>query len=128
VAIGAPLDPKQKGLMLYTLRYEDELRDPKSSLSEVEEASVDADELSLARQLINGSTSKFDLSAYKDDYEAAVKKLVGAKRKGKPLPEPESQPSKTKVVNIMDALRSSMAEGKNPGKPAKKKTTRKKAA
>lgn len=30
VAIGAPLDPKQKGLMLYTLHYEDELRDPKS--------------------------------------------------------------------------------------------------
>src|SRR3984885_13581129 len=31
VAIGAPLDSKQKGLMLYTLRYEEEFRDPKSS-------------------------------------------------------------------------------------------------
>jgi DNA end-binding protein Ku len=37
VAIGAPLDSKQKGLMLYMLRYEDELRDPKSALSGVKE-------------------------------------------------------------------------------------------
>src|ERR1700734_3771107 len=103
VAIGAPLDSKQKGLMLYMLRYEDELRDPKSSLSGVKETSVDSDELALAKQLIDKSTSKFDLSAYKDDYEAAVKKLVEAKRKGKPLPEPEPELAKTKVVNIMDA-------------------------
>jgi DNA end-binding protein Ku len=126
VAIGAPLDPKQKGLMLYMLRYEDELRDPKSSLSGVKEASVDADELALAKQLIGKSTSKFDLSAYQNDYEAAVKKLVDAKRKGKPLPEPEPAPAKTKVVNIMDALRSSLANDK-PKKAAAKKITRKKS-
>jgi DNA end-binding protein Ku len=128
VAIGAPLNPKQKGLMLYLLRYEDELRDPKSILSDVREASVDADELSLAKQLINGKTSKLDLSTYKNDYEAAVKKLVDAKRKGKPLPEPEPEPAKTKVVNIMDALRSSLAEGKKPKTTAKKTSRRSKAA
>jgi DNA end-binding protein Ku len=128
VAVGAPLDPKQKGLMLYTLRYEDELRDPKSVLSCVKEASVEADELSLAKQLINGSTSKFDLSAYKNDYEAAVKKLVDAKRKGKPLPEPEPEPAKTKVVSILDALRSSLAQDKRPKQALKKTTRRKKAA
>jgi DNA end-binding protein Ku len=128
VAIGAPLDPKQKGLMLYTLRYEDELRDPRSAVSDTKESSVDADELSLAKQLINGSTSKFDLSTYKNDYEAAVKKLVGAKRKGKALPEPDPEPAKTNVVNIMDALRSSLEQHKKPRKVAKKKATRTKAA
>lgn len=128
VAIGAPLDPKQKGLMLYTLHYEDELRDPKSTFSNVKEASVDADELSLAKQLINGSSSKFDLSAYKNDYEAAVKKLIGAKRKGKALPEAAPERAKTKVVNIMDALRNSLAEGKKPRKAIRKKSTRTKAA
>jgi DNA end-binding protein Ku len=127
VAIGAPLNPKQKGLMLYTLRYENELRDPKSVLTNVEEASVAGDELSLAKQLIDKSTSKFDLSAYKDDYEAAVKKLVDAKRKGKPLPEPEPEPTKAKVVSIVDALRSSLAQDKNP-KSGAKKTVRRKAA
>ena len=124
VAIGAPLDPKQKGLMLYVLRYEDELRSAKSILSGVKETSVDADELSLAKQLIKGKTSKLNLSAYKDDYEAAVKKLVEAKRKGKPLPAPEPEPKNAKVVNIMDALRSSLSQEKK----TKKTTRRTKAA
>ncbi|WP_260740497.1 non-homologous end joining protein Ku [Tunturiibacter lichenicola] len=126
VGIGAPLDPKQKGLMLYMLRYEDELRDPKSSLSGVKDASVNSDELALAKQLIAKSMSKFDLSAYQNDYEAAVKKLVDAKRKGKPLPKPEPAPAKTKVVNIMDALRNSLANDK-PKTAASKKTARKKS-
>jgi DNA end-binding protein Ku len=124
VAIGAPLDPKQKGLMLYVLRYGSELRSAKSILSGVKESYVDADELSLAKQLIKGKTSKLDLSAYKDDYEAAVKKLVEAKRKGKPLPAVEPEPKNTKVVNIMDALRNSLSEEKK----TKKTTRRTKAA
>ncbi|MBW8748685.1 MAG: Ku protein, partial [Acidobacteria bacterium] len=80
------------------------------------------------KQLINGSTSKFDLSAYKDDYDAAVKKLVEAKRKGKPLPEEEPQPAKPKVVNIMDALRNSLAETKKPKRTKAKKSSRRKKA
>jgi len=128
VAIGAPLDPRQKGLMLYMLRYADELRDSKSALSGLKEASVDAGELSLAKQLIRGSTSKFDLSSYTNDYEAAVKNLVDAKRKGKPLPEPEPAPAESKVVNIMDALRNSLAEGKRPKKSNTKRMTRRKKA
>lgn len=125
VALGAPSDPKQKGLMLYLLRYAEELRDPKSVLGSAHEPSVTAQEMSLAKKLIEGSTSKFDLSAYKDDYEAAVVKLVNAKRKGKPLPEPEPRRPRAKVVNIMDALRKSLAE--HPSK-AKKSVSRKKVA
>jgi DNA end-binding protein Ku len=56
VGIAAPLDTKQKGLMVYTLRYtlryEEELREPKSALSGVTESSVGSDELDLAKQLI----------------------------------------------------------------------------
>jgi DNA end-binding protein Ku len=69
-----------------------------------------------------------DLSIYKNDYQAAVKKLVDAKRKGKPLPEPEPEPAKAKVVNIMDALRSSLAQGKNPKTTARKTSQRSRAA
>jgi DNA end-binding protein Ku len=128
VAIGAPTDAKQKGLMLYLLHYEEEMRSAAGALSGVKEAAVDSDELSLAKQLIHAKTSKFDLGAYKDDYEAAVKKLVEAKRKGKPLPEPEEAAAPTKVVNIMDALRNSLSEGKRPKKAAGKKTARGKKA
>jgi DNA end-binding protein Ku len=128
VAVGAPLGPKQQGLMLYTLRYEDELRSPKTVISGATEPSVNADELALAKRLIDGSTSKFNLSAYRNDYEAAVKKLVDAKRKGKRLPEPEPEPAKGKVVNIMDALRSSLAQEKKPKKATRKKAARRRAA
>ncbi len=96
VALAAPPDPKQKGLMLYQLRYQEELRDAKSVLGDIKEPTVTSQEVSLAKQLIEASTSKFDLSAYKDDYEAAVVKLVNAKRKGKPLPEPEPAARKRK--------------------------------
>ena len=125
VAIGAPESPKQKGLMLYILRFEEELRESKSALSGIPEQSISSQELSLAKQLINGSTSKFDLSAYHDEYEAAVRKLVDAKRKGKPLAEPQAEPPRPKVVNIMDALRRSLQTAKAP---ARRTSRRKKAA
>ncbi len=128
VALAAPPDPKQKGLMLYLLRYEEELRDAKSALGDIKEPTATSQEVSLAKQLIEASTSKFDLSAYKDDYEAAVVKLVNAKRKGKPLPEPEPAAPKGKVVNIMDALRKSLAEHEHPARKAKSHTTRRKKA
>ena len=128
VALGAPSDPKQKGLMLYILRYEAELRDPKSSLSDIQEASVDPRELALAKQLIQGNTSKFNLTSYKDDYEAAVKKLVDAKRKGKPIQEAEPEPSRPKVLNIMDALRNSLAQNGKHTRSASKKNSRGKRA
>ena len=130
VAIGAPSDPKQKGLMLYTLRYKDEMRSASSVVGEIKEPAAEAEELSLATHLIERSTSKFDLAAYTNDYVAAVKKLVERKRKGKTIeaPEPEAKPEK--VVNIMDALRQSLAKGKSSGAKMKavKKASRKKTA
>lgn len=128
VAIGAPTDPRQRGLMLYTLRYENELRDAHAVLKGTREASVESDELSLAKQLIKGSIRKFDLGTYKDDYEAAVRKMVEAKRKGKPLPAEEADVPNPKVVNIMDALRNSLAETKPKHKAVKKSARGRKAA
>jgi len=128
VAIGAPLDPKQKGLTLYLLRFADELRDSKSTLVDVKDATVDASESSLAKQLIEGHTSRFDLSAYKNDYEEAVKRLVNAKRKGKPLPQREPEPPKAQVVNIMDALRRSLGENKRSKRAPGTDTRRNRAA
>lgn len=89
VATGAPADPKQKGLTLYILRYAEEIRDAKAVLGSATEPSGTSQELKLAKQLLESSTSKFGLDTHKDDFQAAVVKLVNAKRKGKPLPQPE---------------------------------------
>jgi len=124
VAIAAPIDPKQKGLMLYMLRYEEELRDTKGVMGDARETAVVAEELSLAKQLIQGSTSKFDLARYKNDYVSAVKKLVEAKRKGRKIEVEEPAPKREKVVNIMDALRRSLGEEKPKKAAAAKKVAK----
>lgn len=124
VAIAAPPDPKQRGLMLYTLRYEEELREPSSEIGKIKEPTVDSEELSLAKQLIDGRTSSFDHAAYRDDYEAAVRKLVDAKRKNKPIPVEEPDQKRGKVINLMDALRQSLAQKKSSSKPSRKRTIR----
>jgi DNA end-binding protein Ku len=111
--------------VLYLLRYEDELRNSNFALSGMKESAVKSEELTLAKQLINSSTSTFDLSSYKNDYGEAVKKLIDAKRKGKPLPEPETKPAKAQVVNIVDALRNGLASTK---KNLKKSKPRRRAA
>jgi DNA end-binding protein Ku len=114
VALAAPADPKQRGLMLYTLRYDEELRNPKEYVSSIKDVAVDAKQLALARQLITTNTAEFRLSAYKNDYEAAVRKLVDAKVKNKPLPQEEPKAQRAKVINLMDALRRSIAEQEKP--------------
>jgi DNA end-binding protein Ku len=124
VAIAALIDPKQKGLMLYTLRYEEELREAKGVMGDAKETAVESEELSLAKQLIQGSTSKFDPAKYKNDYVAAVKKLVEAKRKGRKIEVEEPAPQREKVVNIMDALRRAWARRSQRRLPLQKRHRR----
>lgn len=128
VALTAPADTKQKGLMLYTLRYEEELRNAKDYVSSIKDVPVDGKQLALARQLITSNTSDFKLSAYKNDYEAAVRKLVEAKIKHKPLPEEEPKAPRGKVINLMDALRQSVAEQEKSSRSGKRAQHRRKAA
>jgi len=65
-------------------------------LSVVKDASVAADELSLAKQLIKGGTSRFDLSAYKDDYEALSKSWLMRSGKENRFPLPKPEPAKSR--------------------------------
>ncbi len=129
VALAAPADPKQKGLMLYALRYEEELREAKEYLSSIKETPVDAKQLTLARQLITTNMTPFKLSAYKDDYEEAVRNLVEAKLKNKPLSEKEPAKPKGKVIDLMEALKRSLNKnGKTPAKSRKSTQHRRSAA
>jgi DNA end-binding protein Ku len=83
------------------LRYEGELRDPESVLSGAKEASVDADEPSLAKQLINGAPRSWICPPIRMTMERR-EKAGGRHAKGKPLPEARPEPAKVKVVNILD--------------------------
>lgn len=121
IAIAVPNDESLGGMMGYTMRYPAELRNATQYFSEIKKVSVDAEQLSLAKELIQRKTAKFDTAKFKDEYEVALRALVDAKLKHKPLPKEERQ-APAKVVNLMDALRRSVTEKKPPAKAPKKES------
>ena len=125
-----PSNNGDRGMIAYTLRFQNELRNSQDYFRDIKATAIDADSLQLAESLIAKMSSKLDLSKFHDGYEEAVKALVEAKVNNMPLPEEEEQkPQQGKVINLMDALRKSLGEdaklGKKPPKsektpPAKK--------
>ncbi|MGP8271326.1 MAG: Ku protein [Terracidiphilus sp.] len=117
VAIAVPRDRKEPGLMAYLLRYGEELRNSKEYFSQipfVRKNHIDKKQLAMATQLIEAYSHPFDLDAFKDDYEAALRELIEAKQKKAPLPLEEKRGKPAKVINLMDALRQSVSKAKRP--------------
>jgi len=117
VAIAVPGDRTKPGLMAYLLRYGEELRDSSEYFSQipfVQKNHIDKKQLSMATQLIEAYSHPFDLDAFKDDYEAALRELIEAKQKKAPLPLEENRGKSAKVINLMDALRQSVSKAKRP--------------
>ena len=108
VALAPPPDHKQLGMMLYLLRFEEELRDPAEYFGNIAETKTDPAQLDLARQLIKTYTKPLELDKFKDNYEVAVRELVEAKIANKPLPADKPAPARGKVVDLMSALRQSL--------------------
>ena len=110
VAIAAAPGKPTRGLMAYILRYEQELRDPSEYLPPVTRDAHDKKQLAMAVDLIHQYTGELDLSAYKDDYEEALRGLIDAKLKNKTLPLESGKPHRAKVINLADALRQSLGK------------------
>jgi DNA end-binding protein Ku len=127
---GGPHGDGLGGMMAYTMRYQEELRDPAEYFREIKKVAVNEDSLELAETLIKKKAARFDPSKFTDGYEAALKELVEAKVKHAPIPKDEPvAPRRGNVVNLMDALRKSIGGGaeeqaaaagkkKGPGKAA----------
>jgi DNA end-binding protein Ku len=117
-----PAGAEGRGMMAYTLRYENELRNQSDYFRDIKPATISEDSLELAETLIKKKSAKFDLSKFVDGYETAVKELVEAKIKHLPIPVDEApqraQPSN--VINLMDALRKSIGSEATPAKNGKK--------
>jgi DNA end-binding protein Ku len=118
----APAGTNDRGMMAYTLRYQNELRDRRDYFRDIKETEINEDSLELAESLIKKRSAKFDLGKFEDGYEVAVKELVDAKIKHLPIPKDEAPKVRAgNVVNLMDALRKSLgsdsAAGRVPKKP-----------
>ncbi len=112
MALAPPLDPNRPGMMLYTLRFGAEMRDARDYSNNVEDVKADAAQLNLAKQLIDAYTQPFDLSAFKDHYEDALRELVEAKINNLPVAEEPVEKKQGKVIDLMEALRKSLMQKK----------------
>ncbi|MBB5057539.1 DNA end-binding protein Ku [Granulicella aggregans] len=101
--------PEGAGMMAYTMRYQEELRDPAEYFRDIKKVAINEDSLDLAETLIKKKAAKFDPSKFVDGYEVALKELVEAKVNHAPIPKDEpAAPKRNNVVNLMDALRKSL--------------------
>ena len=97
--------PYQDVLSMDTLFYANEIRSTKDIA--VDRAGVSPKEIQMAISLIENLSDSFDPKRYHDEYQAALKKLIGAKVEGAPLPAPPSERGE-KIVDLMEALRASV--------------------
>src|ERR1700733_14599090 len=109
VALAPPPDRKQLGMMLYVLRFAEELRDAGEYFGKIPFVKLDAAQLELVKQLIKTYTRPLELDKFSDSYEVAVRELVEAKLANKPLPKEKPAKGRGKVVDLMSALRQSLA-------------------
>jgi DNA end-binding protein Ku len=110
MALAPPHDSRQPGMMLYTLRFATELRDAREFSKGVESVQIEAAQLGLARQLIDAYTRPFEVTDFKDHYEEALRELVEAKMQDLPVPAAEPEKKPAKVIDLMEALRRSLAQ------------------
>ncbi|NBW10187.1 MAG: Ku protein [Caulobacteraceae bacterium] len=132
------LEVRGKGLIAYSLRAHDEVRDADDYFDDIPAVKADKDMVEIATRIIAQKEAAFDPTTFKDRYDDALRDMIKAKQKGgKGVVEVE-QPDDTNVVDLMAALRNSLkgsATGKAPAKkaapkraPAKKPAAKKKAA
>jgi DNA end-binding protein Ku len=101
--------PLGTGLLGNSVRYADEVRRPQDYFSSIAADAVDEDELAMMNQIIARKTKAFDPGKFSDRYQVALRELIDEKLEGKlPAKEPERRPAQ--VINLMDALKRSLAE------------------
>lgn len=109
------VEPLGGGMMMRTLRAADEVRTP-----EFGEGSGDADPdmVAVAKTIIERRAGEFDPAEFHDRYQDALRELVESKASGKPTRRKAAE-APPKVINLMEALKRSLAEG--GGKPTEEK-------
>lgn len=105
------LEPRGKGIVLWTLRYGDEVRDPEDYFGKIDDAKPDPKMMDMISTLIDERTRQWDPGMTGDPVQARLLEIIASKKKGRKRPPKakagaEQPPSN--VINIMDALRKSI--------------------
>ena len=111
----ATLRLRDNVFVLETMYWPDEIRVPKFDVLD-ESVELRAQEIRMARSLIDSLTDAFQPEEFHDDYRTALEELVQKKIQGEEITyTEEAEPSK--VVDLMEALKASV-EAAKAGKPA----------
>jgi DNA end-binding protein Ku len=103
------LQPWDKGLMGTTLRYPYEIRDAKEYFDDIPAVKLAPDMLKLAGHIVETKEADFDPSKFIDHYEQAVVEMLKEKQAGLPVRREQVSAPSSNVINLMDALKRSIA-------------------
>jgi DNA end-binding protein Ku len=123
--------PRGQGLVLETLYLAEDVYSQAEIDEAMEETDLKAAELDLARQIVEGLQAEFDPAELTSGYRRDLRELLEAKLKGEPIvaPEPEAEPAP--AVDLIEALKASVAAAKTSSRArksaAEKRTDRKPA-
>lgn len=123
------LEPLDKGLMGTLLRYPYEVRGEKEYFEDIQDVKITKDMMDLAKHIVEQKSGTFEPEQFEDRYESALIDLINQKRNGMPTAKPAPK-SSGNVINLMDALKRSLASEKQsaPAPEAKGKKPRKATA
>jgi DNA end-binding protein Ku len=110
------LRPHEGGLMLHTMYYEEEVRQVEGFGApdvELKEA-----EVKVAHQLIEALAAEWDPSKFQDEFQENLKQLIQTKLEGGKIQEVEKPKKPAPVVDLMAALKQSLAQMEGKKKPA----------
>jgi DNA end-binding protein Ku len=110
------LKPCGRGMVLETLRYQDEVNKASAYFRDIGDAKPDEDLLDLATSLIEKKSDSFDAGEYHDRYVDALKELIEKKRKGKTIEtEDEEAPAQSRGSNVVDLMAALKRSLEKPG-------------
>jgi DNA end-binding protein Ku len=130
----AGIRPEADLLILQTMYFADEVRDPKEQIDDLPgRGAAKKSELSMAQQLIDSMSGRWRPEEFRDTYTDRVKKMIKEKKKGKEITTAEPAPEPTDVTDLLEVLRQSVDRAQasrsgQKGKASKATSTAKKAA
>jgi DNA end-binding protein Ku len=118
------MQPRGKGIMGSLLRYPYEVRHEKEYFDDIPNLKIGKDMMDLAKHIVETKSGHFEPEQFEDHYEAALKELIEKKSKGIKIEAP-SERAPAKVINLMDALRRSVKEERQPSRKQQAKRSKK---
>jgi len=102
------IEPRGKGLLGATLRYPYEIRTEEQYFGDLPDETIPKEILDLAVHIVETKVGHFEPEKFEDHYENALKDLIKKKQHGEKIEKPKER-GPAEVINLMDALRQSVA-------------------